>query len=155
MIKNIHSDPDWRRRILETAQVACTPLVFAIANGDDVPIPLEVVRNDSGCVVIHFFRRPDIAEGQGGPVVRAALAEEFGPPPNSMRNEIGVLENVFYRDEELIMKTNNLPSRVLPSDSWYVEFPAVYSSILSDSETLKNKLALLTKKWWSRREQLL
>lgn len=149
------ADPDWEQRIMNMANVACTPLAFAIAAGDDMPIPLEVVRNNSGCVVIHFFRRPDVKEGQGAPVVRMAMAEVFGAPPESMRDKDGELGNVFYRDEKKIMVKYNLPRPVLPADSWYVEFPAMYSSILADSEMLRNDLALKVKKWWAKREKLL
>lgn len=139
----------WGELIAAQAQRACTPLSFARAQGDTDPVPLEVVRNGEGCVLVHCFRRPDLTAAVIEPVVAAALAEVFGAPLASMpRNAQGELENVFYRDERAISERTGVPP-LLPADSFYVEFPAGVSSLMADAPTLRDRMALNVKKFWS------
>lgn len=140
----------WRERIERTSRRACTPLKFSQAMGDDMPLPLEVVRNDQQQVVVHIFRRPDIPAEKADPVVSSAIAQVFGKPSESMRDpKTGALKGCFYRDEEAIRVSEGLKRKVLPSDSWYLEFPPEISMILPDSDYLRDKLALAVKSAWS------
>jgi hypothetical protein len=129
---------EWKSKIEKAAARAATPLRFCIATGDDMPIPLEVIRDERGIVIIHFFRRPDIAPERGEIVVMMALTEVLGQAPEGAE--------LFYRDEKEIQKMNEWPRPLLEADSWYVEFPLSRSMIMPDNEYLKSSLALAVKK---------
>lgn len=139
----------WRERVSRASQRACTPLKFAMAIGDDMPLPLEVVRNDSQNVVVHIFRRPDIPMDKAENVVAQAIADVFGPPRESMREKSGELMNVFYRDEEAIRLAEGLNTKVLPTDSWYIEFPGSMSAVLPSVDHLRDRLAAAVKARWT------
>lgn len=139
---------------MRTSQRAVQPLKFAQAIGDDMPLPLEVVRDDQGRIVVHIFRRPDIAVERAEPVVAAAMAAVFGKPTPGMRGKDGELLNVFYRDEEQIRLQNSFPKKIMPTDSWYAEFPRDVSMILPAPEYLKDKLATEVKERWNRSQPL-
>lgn len=138
----------WRKKIEACATRACTPLKFARAMGDDMALPMEVVRNDQGQVVVHIFRRPDVPAEKAEPVALAALLEVFGPPTPGMRDADGQIKGAFYRDETEIMRLEGLTRPVLPTDSWYLEFPAEMSMILPDAEGLRDRLALAVRRLW-------
>lgn len=140
----------WRDKIERCSKRACTPLKFSQAMGDDMPLPLEVVRNDQGRVVVHVFRRPDIAYEKGDAVVAKAIKEVFGPPrPSQIDAKTGELKDCFYRDEEEIRVAAGLKRKVLPTDSWYTEFPEDVSMVLPNTDYLRDKLALAVKNAWS------
>lgn len=139
----------WRERLEKCSARACTPLKFSEAAGDDMPLPLEVVRNDAGRVVIHVFRRPDIPEEVGEVVVAKAIFEVFGPPRPSQFDADGNLKDCFFRDEEKIRVAEGLKRKVMTSDSWYTEFPEDVSMILPGTDMLRDKLALAVKAAWS------
>lgn len=130
----------WRDMIESAARKAAKPLKFCQAMGDDMPLPLEVVRNDARNVVIHIFRRPDIPQERAESVVKKALAEVFGQP--------GDATEMFYRDEKEIARAEGLPHPVLPSDSWYIEFATAMSDVLPDVGYLRDKLSLAVKNAW-------
>ena len=118
--------------------------------GDDMPMPLEVVRNDKGNVVVHVFRRPDVPQEVGEEVVAKAMLSVFGPPHESQRDpKTGELTECFFRDEEQIRIAAGLKRKVLPSDSWYMEFTDDLSMILPGTDMLRDKLAVAVKNAWS------
>lgn len=127
---------------------ACNPLVFSTAMGDDMPLPLEVVRNENGHVVVHIFRRPDIHQERGEAVVAAAILDVFGPPRPSQRDKDGGLKECFYRDEEAIRAQSGFKRKLLPADSWYLEFPHDVSMILPGTDMLRDKLVAAIKAAW-------
>jgi len=143
-------------RIQAQAERACTPLYLAKAQGDDMPVPFEVGRNGDRRLVIHFFRRPDLSKQGVEPVVAAVMLDVFGRPVDSMRKDVldengrtvNVLGDVFFRDEKKIKESMGLPRQVMPADSWYVEFPDGFSSLLPDSDTLRDRIALSIKQQW-------
>lgn len=140
----------WRDKIEACSRRACQPLKFSQAMGDDMPLPLEVVRNDQGRVVVHVFRRPDVAYEKAEPVVAQAIKDVFGPPrPSQLDPATGELKDCFYRDEEQIRLAAGLKRKVLQSDSWYAEFPEDVSMVLPGTDYLRDKLALAIKTAWS------
>ncbi len=139
----------WRERIERCSMRACTPLKFSEATGDDMPMPLEVVRNDGGRVVVHVFRRPDVSEEVGSKVVAKAMLDVFGPPRPSQFDKDGMIKDCFFRDEEAIRVTEGLKQKVMRSDSWYMEFPEDISMILPGTDMLRDKLALAVKAAWA------
>lgn len=140
---------NWRDKLERCAQRACTALKFSAALGDDMPLPLEIVRNDAGHVVVHIFRRPDVPAEVGERVVAKAMLDVFGPPRPSQLDADGQLKDCFYRDEEAIRLAEGLKRKLLPSDSWYTEFPDDVSMILPGTDYLRDKLALAVKTAWT------
>ncbi len=127
----------WKSKIEQTATRAAAPLKFAMVTGDDMPLPLEVVRDERGVVIIHIFRRPDISQEKGEMVVAEALTAALGAAPEGTE--------LFYRDEKEIQKLNEWPRPLLPTDSWYIEFTPTRSMILPDVEMIRNNLAMAVK----------
>lgn len=149
-VLNKDASKSWAERLAVQASAACSPLTFSVSGEPNMPVPFEVTRNGDEHVVIHFFRRPQIARSVGEKIVQRALKAWIGGPGNSMpRTETGALKNVFYRDEEEIRKKMDFKYKILEADSWYVEFPLGLSSILPDTETIRNRLVTELKAAWS------